>query len=362
MRKIEVHYWNFLKTISIILVVYCHMPLLNASWYNNYSQLLTFVAVPLFFMVHGAALFNKDFNGRKHLRRMVHFLTLSVFWRAVYLLFALWRGMLEYSSLKIVNVILYFMGNSMKGVPAGPLWFLRAMFACYLIFPILKCAYDSDKMRKYLKLMLAAMVILVMVRQELLLLQEGMAARGWIENEYSLSFLTKYNPVREWAVWYFVLGGFLHEQFYKEERQVSIGKLLLCGIVFLAGSFWMFIVKGLISGFSGTLYNDYSKYGIDGCYQSLALAVTVVSLFLLVLQMPFHNPAGNRLWKLIGRNTMIIYFVHYMCAYLLKDYIPYFQTHVGIVTNAEKALLLTGVGLVFGAFGKKIPIVRHMIA
>lgn len=56
--KEEIYYWNFIKTIAICLVVYCHLPLLNPSWYNNYSQLLTFIAVPLFFMVNGAALFS----------------------------------------------------------------------------------------------------------------------------------------------------------------------------------------------------------------------------------------------------------------------------------------------------------------
>ena len=44
-------------------------------------------------------------------------------------------------------------------------------------------------------------------------------------------------------------------------------------LAFLLASVWFFCIKGLIAGFSGTVFNDFSKYGIDGCYQSMAVLI-----------------------------------------------------------------------------------------
>lgn len=126
----EIHYWNFLKAFSIFLVVYCHMPLLNPTWYNNYSQLITYVAVPLFFMVNGAALFHGKFNGKKHLKKTLHLFLVSRIWRIFYLLFALhaYSGItahpfrrngalfrLKLSNAQLVNQLLVFILRSRPG-------------------------------------------------------------------------------------------------------------------------------------------------------------------------------------------------------------------------------------------------------
>ena len=65
--------------------------------------------------------------------------------------------------------------------------------------------------------------------------------------------------------------------------------------------------------------------------------------------------------RLVGRNTLTIYFVHYMGAYLLKDSIPYFQNHAGIFCNGLKTIILIGVCLVVDFVIKKVPGVRKIL-
>ena len=134
------------------------------------------------------------------------------------------------------------------------------------------------------------------------------------------------------------------------------------GLLFLTGSIWFFFLKGMISGFSGPAFNDFSKYGVDGCYQSVGVFVMAVSLFMLALNMQYKSGVWNRLWKFVGRNTMAVYFVHYMCAYLLCNYVSYFQHNTGIICNGWKAVLLVGMGSLFGWALKKVPVIRGIVA
>ena len=280
----------------------------------------------------------------------------------IYLLFALKFDLVDVSSLDSVKIVLYFLGNSLKGVPAGPLWFIRAILGCYLIFPVLKYAFDSEEAGKYLKVLCLMMMIYMLVRQDILLLQEGMISQGLLEKEYSLGFLAKYNPLSEWALIYFIAGGLLHRKYFIEQRICTKKRQLTYLLIFVAGSVWFFFLKGLISGFSGTAFNDFSKYGVDGCYQSIGVFMMSVSLFLLAMSLQYRLKICNRFWRFVGRNTMAVYFIHYMCAYLLCNYIPYFKNNTGIVCNGWKAVLLVGTGALFGWSMKKLPVMRRMVA
>lgn len=359
----EIHYWNFLKAFSIFLVVYCHMPLLNPTWHNNYSQLITYVAVPLFFMVNGAALFSGKFNSKKHLKKIFHLFLVSRVWRIFYLLFALQYAMIDRSVLTFRKFILYFGGASIKGVPAGPLWFIRVLIACYLLFPILKAAFDSEEFRKYLWVLCLAILILMLGRQEVLLWQEAFVRQGFISKDtvISLDFLNRYNPINEWAVLYFVSGGLLHQRFYAKREQKRIEHIIGYGVVFVMGSLWLFVLKGLISGFSGTAFNDFSKYGVDGCYQSVAVLSMAIGVFMAAMYLPFRQEWLNVILRLIGRNTLVIYYMHYVGAHLLKAYVPYFGTHVGIICNSIKTVVVITGCMLIGFAMKKIPVIKRLV-
>ena len=361
--KEEIYYWNFIKTVAICLVVYCHLPLLNPSWYNNYSQLLTFIAVPLFFMVNGAALFSHAFDLKKHTHKMVHLFLITRVWRAIYFAFAVWRGMVDVAALSGVKMVTYFLGDSIKGVPSGPLWFIRSLLACYILFPVLKHAFDSQQTRRYLEILCVAMIVLMVLRQECLLWQEVLTEKQIISQDtaVSLKFLMQYNPVGSWAVLYFILGGLLHQRYYIEQKGSSRRKNVLFILAFLLASVWFFCIKGLIAGFSGTVFNDFSKYGIDGCYQSMAVLIMSGSFFMLSLNGNSKMKPFQNVIRLVGRNTLTIYFVHYMGAYLLKDSIPYFQNHAGIFCNGLKTIILIGVCLVVDFVIKKVPGVRKIL-
>ena len=78
------------------------------------------------------------------------------------------------------------------------------------------------------------------------------------------------------------------------------------------------------------------------------------------LKLKFKFGPLNTIYKLIGRNTLTVYYMHYMGAYILKDYVPYFQNHAGILCNGLKTFILIIVCLAAGYLIKIIPGIRKI--
>ncbi len=315
-------------------------------------------------MVNGAALFHSRFDFSRHMHKILHLFVVTRIWRLVYLIFALCYGSVSAADLTPAKLITYFLGASIKGIPSGPLWFIRALIACYLIFPVLRLAFETEELRKYLRLLCAAMIVLMLLRQEILFWITGLTQSGILPEGTSLNlnFMDMYNPINVWALLYFILGGLLHQRYYVQKRSHSYQTCIVAFVIFLAASVWFYCIKGLISGFTGTAFNNFGAYGVDGGYQSLAVLVMAVCIFLIALNLPYTAEPLNRLWRLIGRNTLAIYYTHYMLAYLLRDYVPYFNAHLGIVSNLIKTVILTAIGLLFGLAMKKLPLASRLVS
>lgn len=68
----RIKYIDNLKSISILLVIYCHYVLIdNKSFIGNIFMLLAWCAVPIFFMCSDAMLLNKkNMNLKKNCRNL----------------------------------------------------------------------------------------------------------------------------------------------------------------------------------------------------------------------------------------------------------------------------------------------------
>lgn len=67
----RIKYLDIIKTVSIFLVVFCHVPLLKYdSRIDNIAMLLCWSAVPCFFMCTGALYLNKEWKMEKYIKNM----------------------------------------------------------------------------------------------------------------------------------------------------------------------------------------------------------------------------------------------------------------------------------------------------
>lgn len=143
MSKKREYTFDVLRVIAMIMVIIVHVSNLYSRYYgliSNSSYLFSLIfntisriSVPLFFMISGALLLDRDFNKNKYLKRIFRFLMVIVVWDIIYLLW-------EY----------YFFGttyNKLYTLALEPfrshLWFLYTIIVLYIIQPILKKILDN---------------------------------------------------------------------------------------------------------------------------------------------------------------------------------------------------------------------------
>lgn len=110
----QISYLNILKTIAIFCVCAIHEPLFSESAFSNFSQMVLHIGVPLFFMVNGALLFNRPFDMKKHVRRTVNLIAVSLVWRVILLALSFLKT--NKPVLTFSGIANYFLGGQIEGV------------------------------------------------------------------------------------------------------------------------------------------------------------------------------------------------------------------------------------------------------
>ena len=72
---------DILKFVAISLVCSCHFLYYRDTGVENFIAILACVGVPLFFMVNGALLMNREFDLSRHLKKTVSLLAVLMVWK-----------------------------------------------------------------------------------------------------------------------------------------------------------------------------------------------------------------------------------------------------------------------------------------
>ena len=139
----RIQYLDIIKVISIFLVVFCHFVLLAETIPANIFMVACWSGVPMFFMVNGALLFTRPLNLSKHIRKTLLIYIVLVLWKLIYLfsIGALCR--VPVADFGKNQILLYlFAFGSLEGIGTGHLWFIEALLAVYILFPLFRIAYD----------------------------------------------------------------------------------------------------------------------------------------------------------------------------------------------------------------------------
>ena len=156
--KKRILYLDILKIIAIFCVVYTHLVLLGTGWLDHFTNVATYIGVPIFFMVNGALVLNKPgFHLKKHLLKTGH----------IFLMFGCWKFIMVFvceivfreplfpwkSAKEFLN---YMVGYQTTYHPTEAFWFVVALLQIYLTVPMIKHVYDSgqDGLLKYVCILL----------------------------------------------------------------------------------------------------------------------------------------------------------------------------------------------------------------
>lgn len=366
--------FDFAKTFAIFLVFTIHLcgscaAFPRTGWANAFT-ILTVVCVPLFFMVNGALLLNKEMDYKKHLRRITHTVVLTIFWKLTTMAFCMCcYGSPEYE-INTLSIVQFLLGGSAPYGALGYLWFLNAYIALLLFFfPIIKLVFDDQDQRPLVFLVGLLMIPVVSDTCFMMLqpLQTG-RANSSIGLDSVFSYFGSYGVFTSTAsqIIYFVIGGLVYRSMLnccvtdedgikgcRKPGLVSIFAAIISYLVLLYINWWQRRYTG-------------QQFDIAQKYTNIFTIILTTSLFVLFARHSYSKPIA-KLSMFVGKRTFGVY---------AAEIVPmYFVT--GVVNAAFDASVLGSVGaflfyllLYFGlvvcsagviALLEQIPYVRYFI-
>ena len=347
-KKVKKQYpaLDLMKFMGILIVVWYHCRLIivpNIRTDNSLDQYFFYLittlvgpCVPFFFIVNGFLQFDKPLNLKKHLKTTWHFVWITLIWSAITLFATLLaRGYAFNFSifghhLFTLNPdgypvsLKYFLKNTVliknlitDGQTAWyyHLWFMGAMVILYLFFPLLKLAWDHD--RKIYYFFLGAVFVIVFGNKALnmclnvfsWLLTGRNPARDFEGNMMytGYNFLSIFNPfqgIDGYIFVYFMLGAILKE---KMDRFLEIFTVRRCIIGIILTTACLYLYGYFMTKSTNVLWNSGDQYGNDIVFS----LVRVLCIFGLACRYK-GTGFGSRFIKYIARNTLGIYFIHYV--------------------------------------------------
>lgn len=362
---------DLLETVAITLVVLCHctahianttLSEVSSGFYLHYAlRSIAAVCVPLFFFVNGYLLLSRSFDLKRHLRKIVRFTLIAIFWYAITLavLVFLHRDQLA------ANGLIATVSNLKYGVTH--LWYLGALVCLYIFFPLLKVAYDHHR-KVFLYFTIICTLITfgnTLLNNLLTFYTTFISHQGIVYSE--TNFLNIFNPFRGiygYTFVYFCLGGVVAYYFdkIKSMRRKTRNWLAIAGL--LIGWAGLFGLGMLYSHASGRVW-DNIWYGYDTIFALIA----TLSIFLLCL----NWQKDNVVFRTISRNTLGIYLTHMLIIYALTTWFGEFisqyanplSTSVPLIFSLAGVsiytaiVLLTSLGL--SAVLRKLPLIKHLL-
>lgn len=362
-RPKRIYFLDFLKSIAIVFVVFYHSmiyscDIVNGSLFLNgvhyfFSALLS-VCVPLFFFVSGYLLFSKSFVLRKHIKKTMILILLTLVW-AVILLFLFMY--IKKNPLSLKQFIEYLL--SFKTGWINLLWFMGALVCIYFLFPILKVVFDCDK-KIFLYFVLLCFLFTFGNRFM------GMCAtvvngivRGGVQ-EVRFNFFLIFNPFTGsygYTFFYFCLGGLcfayqekIHNYVTSKNKKIAFGVFIISLLLLtMYGMFCTFLTREVYD----IVWNGYD---------TIFTFIHVFILYFWSLDVKENqNHMFTKLITLLSSNTLGIYFTHEIFIHLTKSYLQNIPFLNSIFFNMLYAFWIIAMSLLVVFVTKKIPVLQKLL-
>lgn len=351
---------DLLECIAILLVLIYHSTLYSSDILNDSSSLhyvrylfrtLLSPCVSLFFFANGFLLFNKRFDLKKHIFKIVHLIILCGIWGLgkIVLLMPIENEFL--SPFEIAKALWTW-----KQGWINSLWFLGALICIYVIFPILKVTYDNNRKVFYYFVIICA----ILTFGNVLLNESGTIFLTLVMNKTTtlqgFNFFNMFNPFRGiygYAFVYFCVGGcfynikdkILHIEPLKR-NVITIFAMLICCL-----GLW-----GV-----GICYSKASNEMWDvvwNGYDTIFTFINVICMYILCLNLK----KDIKIIRVISCNTLGIYFIHEIIIHLTRNQIKQYDVCCNIPFNILYAIIIMMVCLIIALIMKKIPLIRRLVS
>ena len=271
--------FDVLRTISMIMVITIHVSNVYCRNFdiissNSYLISLIFntisrISVPLFFMISGALLLNRNFSKTKYLNRLIKYLILIFAWDIIYLFWEYFFLDIDYDQLFRLFFTPY----------RAHLWFLYSILVIYAVQPILKITLT--KANKGIKVILFLIWFLLSTL-----------------SMYS-NVIAKYFTIFSY-IGYFCIGKYLYD-FVKEQDLKKYNIISIIMLVFLyTGSIYLnFVASKRFNMFYNTFFAYRTPYIIFATF-----------IFFILIYNIYHSKKPNKIILLLSNLSLGVYLIH----------------------------------------------------
>ena len=348
---------DLLKCFAMLMVVSLHVQVWNV-WFSmgeinvrnafQYFFRLGSEGVPIFLMVNGYLMLDKKMDLKKSVLKVLKLSVLLIVW--AFIISFLCR--LGTGTLSLVSVIKYVLDLSVASKHIGVLWYLQALIALYLLYPLLVIIRSESKaLFNYLFIVVCFFSVGINL---LKLLIDLIYSFGATPELYKvIVFLQRLNPFSNGIfLFYFMMGAFVKDYHNRllEKKQ----------LVILAGVFsWVlaFIIGMIIS------WNNNLLYSPSFIYSNISMVFMLMAIYVmcsLVYSIKIFK-IDAVFWKIIesiGRNTLGIYLVHNIVIYYINRVIIF----KGLAGRGLELILVFFISYGMVVVIKKIPVVNKLVS
>jgi len=355
----RLEYLDTIKSVAIFFVCFYHFNTLSSNFLDNpslttyFHYFITGVAsagVPIFFLVSGALMLNRGYDLKKHIKKSINISILTIVWAVITLVILIPIFNDSYNFISFAEALWNW-----KQQRINHLWYLPTLVIIYLLFPIIKEIYDK-KDKRILCFFLVTVFIFTFGNVFLSILAN---LTEWFLNinylEGSFNFFNIFNPFDgfyAYSVVYFIVGGLLLT-WLKNDKVKYSNILLLFTVAFTTTLLFLY---GIVLSFSNNKVYDT----VWGGYDTIMTLIMALCIFVLASKGKIRNLAFAKLIKIIGTNTLGIYFLHVIVGSFLMEYYVLLPYNHNIFLNLLFGILILMASLLIALLLKKIPIVNRL--
>ena len=271
--------FDILRVIAMIMVIIIHVSnvysrsfgiISNKSYFISLCfNTISRISVPIFLMISGALLLNREFEWKSYSKRIIKYLLLILVWDSIYLIW-------EYFYLGITYDKLY---KLLLNPYRAHLWFLYTIIVLYAVQPLLRKILL--KIGKNIKIILLLLWLSIFSISML--------------NTTLASILTIFSYIG-----YFIIGKYLYDYF--KEKNLKKYNILFIIIILLSSSLSI-LLNYLFSIKHQMFYNFFFAY------RTPFIIASSISFYLFVLS-NYKKDTCSKLINILSNCSLGVYLIH----------------------------------------------------
>lgn len=299
-------------------------------------------------MVNGALMLNRDYDLKKHIRKIINIFILMILWAVITLLILAPIKGNNYSILEFAKALWRLESGTINH-----LWFLQTLVCLYIIYPLIKEVYDKEDKRllKYIVTVIFIFTFGNVLLNMIANILESILGINYITSN-TFNFFNNFNLFRgfyAYSLVYFIIGAVLLEKL-NNDMKINAQQMI---VIFIIGMSLLFIYGIMMSHSNKEIY-DTVWYG----YDTIMTLLICLSIFILsfIAKNKLHN--ASNIIQLIGENTLGIYFLHRIVGSVLKSYYVTFIFSTSILFNLVFGVIVMVISLLITLILKKVPLIK----